>query len=78
MDERTDVSRSTSGRSSFPCRPRRQIPYLPNPINVELIASNRLSVRPRPSRDLADASGVDGAAGIRKEAEGETRAKIEQ
>ena len=46
--QRIDVSQVV-GRTKFffPCR-RRQIPHLPNPINVGLIASNRLSGRGRP------------------------------
>ena len=47
-DEQALKRTDADGRSNFRCR-RRQIPYLPNPINVELIASNRLSGRPRPS-----------------------------
>ena len=47
-DNDEQALKRTDGRSNFRCR-RRQIPYLPNPINVELIASNRLSGRPRPS-----------------------------
>ena len=48
--QRIDVSQVV-GRTKFffPCRRRRrrQIPHLPNPINVGLIASNRLSGRGR-------------------------------
>ena len=44
--QRIDVrSSDVDGQS---CRRRRQIPHLPNPINVGLIASNRLSGRGRP------------------------------
>ena len=81
-NERTSAGRSTSGRSSFPCRPRRQIPYLPNPINVGLIASNRLSGRPsvRPSRDLAvkAATRNEAGRGKKRERERERRGKMEQ
>ena len=62
--QRIDVSQVV-GRTKFffPCRRRRrQIPHLPNPINVGLIASNRLSGRGRPGtwRGRGPRAGIEG------------------
>ena len=63
--QRIDVSQVV-GRTKFffACRRRRrrQIPHLPNPINVGLIASNRLSGRGRPGtwRGRGPRAGIEG------------------